>query len=82
MTAGPRAQHAENPHVGDTGSEHQPEREGVVVPARLAAPHQVGALLAQSQQALCLRAAQGSVIPPTRGAKPGQQRGGVSLWDH
>lgn len=43
----------------------QPEREGVVIPARLAVPHQVGALFAQSQQALCLRAAQGSVIPPT-----------------
>lgn len=42
-----------------------PERQRVVVPARLAVPHQVGALLTQSQQALSLRAAQGAVIPPT-----------------
>lgn len=31
-----------------------PERERVVVPAGLAVPHQVGALLTQSQQSLCL----------------------------
>lgn len=52
------------PHRSIQGHSCLPEGERVVVSARLAISHQVGALFAQSQQTFCFCPAQGSMVPP------------------
>ena len=43
---------------------HSLEREGVILPGRLAVPHQVGARWVESQGGLSLEPADVAVVPP------------------
>lgn len=59
-----RWMHVSEPSKQFSENKNLPERQRVVVPAGLAVPHQVRALLAQSEKRLRLRATEAPVIPP------------------
>lgn len=59
-----RWMHVSEPSKQFSENKNLPERQWVVVPAGLAVPHQVRALLAQSEKRLRLRATEAPVIPP------------------
>ena len=48
---------------------HSLEREGVILPGRLAVPHQVGARWVESQGGLSLEPADVAVVPPDSGTQ-------------